>query len=111
MDLRVATPSDPIARNESIQARIGDLDLKSPENGKAKYWIDIEKKLIDEGWYAGTEMSHQAGSPSTGDEQGPERVKTGFTGEYRDVNMQWDRDIGDKDVQHRCTTNTNWCTI
>ena len=55
MDLLAPTPSDPTARDESVQARIGDLDLKSPKNGKAKQWIGTERKLTDEGWYAGTE--------------------------------------------------------
>jgi inositol-pentakisphosphate 2-kinase len=35
------------------EARIGDLDLKSPD--KAGYWKETERALIDEGWYAGTE--------------------------------------------------------
>jgi inositol-pentakisphosphate 2-kinase len=36
-----------------IEARIGDLDLKSPD--KAQYWKDTENSLIEEGWYTGTE--------------------------------------------------------
>lgn len=36
-----------------IEARIGDLDVKSPR--KAEYWKEIERALIDEGWYLGTE--------------------------------------------------------
>jgi inositol-pentakisphosphate 2-kinase len=36
-----------------IEARIGDLDLKSPD--KAQYWKDTENALIEEGWYTGTE--------------------------------------------------------
>lgn len=36
-----------------IEARIGDLDLKSPD--KAQYWKDTENALINEGWYTGTE--------------------------------------------------------
>ena len=36
-----------------IEARIGDLDLKSPN--KAQYWKDTENALINEGWYTGTE--------------------------------------------------------
>lgn len=43
----------------SVQGRIGDLDLKSPENGKAKYWIEVERKLRNEGWYTGTEHTGQ----------------------------------------------------
>lgn len=36
-----------------FEARIGDLDLKSP--AKAEYWKSIERPLIEEGWYMGTE--------------------------------------------------------
>jgi inositol-pentakisphosphate 2-kinase len=36
-----------------IEARIGDLDLKSSD--KAQYWKDTETALIEEGWYTGTE--------------------------------------------------------
>jgi inositol-pentakisphosphate 2-kinase len=36
-----------------IEARIGDLDLKSPD--KAQYWKDTENALIEEGWYTGAE--------------------------------------------------------
>lgn len=34
-------------------ARIGDLDLKSKE--KLEYWRGVERTLIEEGWYEGTE--------------------------------------------------------
>ncbi|KUL85258.1 hypothetical protein ZTR_08974 [Talaromyces verruculosus] len=40
-----------------IDIRLGDLDLKSAANGKAEYWLNIEKRLIDEGWYMGTQAS------------------------------------------------------
>jgi len=36
-----------------IIAKIGDLDLKRPE--KAEYWKSVERPLLDEGWYLGTE--------------------------------------------------------
>ena len=36
-----------------ITAKIGDLDLKLPE--KAEYWKDVERPLLEEGWYLGTE--------------------------------------------------------
>lgn len=36
-----------------IIAKIGDLDLKRPE--KAEYWKDVERPLLQEGWYMGTE--------------------------------------------------------
>ncbi|KAI4205593.1 MAG: hypothetical protein LQ350_000372 [Teloschistes chrysophthalmus] len=38
-----------------IEARLGDLDLKTPDGNKAQYWKDIEQQLINEGWYTGTE--------------------------------------------------------
>jgi len=41
--------------NTKIEARIGDLDLKSPD--KKGYWYETEKQLIDEGWYHGCENS------------------------------------------------------
>lgn len=44
----------------AIDIRLGDLDLKSAANGKAEYWLSIEKKLIDEGWYIGTQSSQVA---------------------------------------------------
>jgi hypothetical protein len=36
-----------------VTARIGDLDLKSPM--KVEYWRNVERPLVDEGWYAGAE--------------------------------------------------------
>jgi inositol-pentakisphosphate 2-kinase len=39
--------------DKNIEARLGDLDLKSPD--KAEYWKKMERKLIEEGWYQGTE--------------------------------------------------------
>ncbi|KAE8551975.1 hypothetical protein EYB25_005866 [Talaromyces marneffei] len=44
-----------------IDIRLGDLDLKSAANGKAEYWLDIERRLINEGWYMGTQPG-QAGT-------------------------------------------------
>jgi len=43
----------PSEKDTQIEARIGDLDLKSKE--KKQYWHDTEKQLIDEGWYQGLE--------------------------------------------------------
>ncbi|KAG9243495.1 inositol-pentakisphosphate 2-kinase [Calycina marina] len=40
--------------NSAIEARLGDLDLKSKE--KRQYWVDTEKALINEGWYMATEL-------------------------------------------------------
>lgn len=42
---------------EGIEARIGDLDLKSP--AKAEYWRSVEMGLIAEGWYEGMEEEVQ----------------------------------------------------
>ncbi|MCJ1297675.1 Inositol-pentakisphosphate 2-kinase [Hypocenomyce scalaris] len=39
----------------SVQARLGDLDWKSPDGKKAEYWLETERRLINEGWYMGTE--------------------------------------------------------
>ncbi|KAL8793182.1 MAG: hypothetical protein Q9195_004212 [Heterodermia aff. obscurata] len=39
----------------AIEARLGDLDLKSGRGEKAEYWIRTERRLIDEGWYTCTE--------------------------------------------------------
>ena len=36
-----------------IEARLGDLDFKQPE--KLSRWKDVERKLIDEGWYLNAE--------------------------------------------------------
>ena len=44
-----------IPRSGPIEARLGDLDLKSSTEAKVEYWKGIERRLIDEGWYIGTE--------------------------------------------------------
>jgi inositol-pentakisphosphate 2-kinase len=44
-----------LSSDAEVQARIGDLDLKSCENGKAKYWVNTEAGLKSGGWYSGTE--------------------------------------------------------
>ncbi|MCJ1280180.1 Inositol-pentakisphosphate 2-kinase [Puttea exsequens] len=38
-----------------IEARLGDLDLKSSIEGKAHYWRDLERRLVNGGWYMATE--------------------------------------------------------
>lgn len=38
----------------SIEARLGDLDLKLP--ARLKKWRDVEQSLIDGGWYTNTEI-------------------------------------------------------
>lgn len=45
----------PLHRDRAIEARLGDLDLKSSAGKKAEYWRSLESSLIDEGWYTGTE--------------------------------------------------------
>ena len=45
----------PRSGNGKIEARFGDLDLKSPKGGKAEYWRGLERRLIHEGWYTQTE--------------------------------------------------------
>ena len=39
----------------AVEARLGDLDLKSSHVEKAEYWKATERRLIDEGWYTCTE--------------------------------------------------------
>lgn len=39
---------------DSIDARLGDLDLKTGER-KAEYWRGLERELIEGGWYTATE--------------------------------------------------------
>lgn len=41
--------------DKDIEARLGDLDLKTSSGKKAEYWRSLEKRLIDEGWYTATE--------------------------------------------------------
>lgn len=40
---------------EGVEAKVGDLDLKTGEAGKWEYWEAVESTLADGGWYAGTE--------------------------------------------------------
>lgn len=40
-----------------VEIRLGDLDLKTGAGGKAQYWLDLESKLISEGWYTGANGS------------------------------------------------------
>ncbi|KAL8908578.1 MAG: hypothetical protein Q9171_005375 [Xanthocarpia ochracea] len=40
-----------------IEARLGDLDLKTPDGGKGDYWRETEQQLINEGWYTATEKT------------------------------------------------------
>jgi inositol-pentakisphosphate 2-kinase len=41
------------AGEDGIEARLGDLDFKQPE--KLKRWKEVERQLIDDGWYVNTE--------------------------------------------------------
>ncbi|KAJ5414358.1 Inositol-pentakisphosphate 2-kinase [Penicillium cosmopolitanum] len=53
MTLRDCTMFIKIPGNESepVEIRLGDLDLKTGAGGKAQYWRDLERQLIDGGWY------------------------------------------------------------
>lgn len=44
-------------KNERLEAKIGDLDLKSGK--KVGYWKGWEEKLSKEGWYTGEEVEKQ----------------------------------------------------
>ncbi len=44
----------------TIEARLGDLDLKSPTGIKVEYWRNLEEQLIDGGWYTATEKGNAA---------------------------------------------------
>ncbi|KAH8591806.1 inositol-pentakisphosphate 2-kinase [Bisporella sp. PMI_857] len=39
-----------------MEARLGDMDLKSKD--KQGYWYEMEKQLIDDGWYTEGEANH-----------------------------------------------------
>lgn len=39
-------------KDSNVELRLGDLDLKNEE--KMSKWADLERRLIDERWYAGT---------------------------------------------------------
>ncbi|KAG6986629.1 hypothetical protein G7Y79_00075g099010 [Physcia stellaris] len=45
----------PYDNNEDVELRLGDFDLKSSGAGKADYWRNTERKLVEEGWYTATE--------------------------------------------------------
>ena len=48
-------------RQGTVEARLGDLDLKTSGGKKAEYWRSLERRLIDEGWYSATEKDKSAG--------------------------------------------------
>ncbi len=43
-----------------IEARLGDLDLKTSNGKKAEYWRSLERQLIEGGWYRATEKDNVA---------------------------------------------------
>ncbi|KAI9884241.1 MAG: hypothetical protein M1823_003964 [Watsoniomyces obsoletus] len=53
-------------KDEGIEIRLGDLDLKTPKGGKAAYWRGIEEELINGGWYTATETSSSSQLPNGG---------------------------------------------
>lgn len=48
--MTMSSPSTP------MEIKLGDLDLKAPDGGKAPYWRSVEESLIREGWYTGTDV-------------------------------------------------------
>ena len=108
---------------------------KSPENGKAKYWIDAEKKLREGGWYAGTEQKSKVNgyrppvirkASSVGDKRKHAEVegeiadgrKIGSTGEPVEVLVERERDeeglggeVVDGEIGVIDAGNARWCTF
>lgn len=41
-----------------VEAKLGDLDLKNSE-AKLGYWMELERDLAEQGFYAGTESPRQ----------------------------------------------------
>jgi inositol-pentakisphosphate 2-kinase len=52
-DCTVFVKFPPKDSGRKVEARLGDLDLKS--EGKKEYWRSTELALIEEGWYEGKE--------------------------------------------------------
>ncbi|KAJ5478638.1 hypothetical protein N7530_004147 [Penicillium desertorum] len=63
MTLRDCTMFIKIPHDErsSVEIRLGDLDLKTGAGKKADYWRDLETRLIDQGWYRGSNISQNSG--------------------------------------------------
>ncbi|KAL9054470.1 MAG: hypothetical protein Q9162_004116 [Coniocarpon cinnabarinum] len=40
-----------INANDSLEGKLGDFDLKTPEQGRVQYWKSVEQGLIDGGFY------------------------------------------------------------
>ena len=51
----------PMTGHTKVEARLGDLDLKTSGGKKAEYWRNLERRLIDEGWYSATENDNSGG--------------------------------------------------
>lgn len=51
--LRFSADGDWSGDEGEVEARLGDLDLKSPD--KAGYWEETERGLVEGGWYEGIE--------------------------------------------------------
>lgn len=54
--LRSQIPHD---EKSATEIRLGDLDLKTGDGGKAEYWLDLETQLIDEDWYLGSNSGQE----------------------------------------------------
>nr|KMM64063.1 inositol-pentakisphosphate 2-kinase [Coccidioides posadasii RMSCC 3488] len=63
MTLRDCTMFVKVPRDEAEtpEVRLGDLDFKSGTGGKLEYWRGIETRLIEDGWYQGTDAAMEDG--------------------------------------------------
>ncbi|KAF8475683.1 inositol-pentakisphosphate 2-kinase-domain-containing protein [Kalaharituber pfeilii] len=129
LKIDLSKPSPPVVgiSDDTVQGRIGDLDLKSPDNGKAKYWIEVEKRLNDEGWYKGTERHIQRPNSSRkvstlGDKRKHEEVegtviegrKISGTCEPVEVIVERERDeegLGGANGQCDSNGQVRWCIL
>jgi inositol-pentakisphosphate 2-kinase len=57
----LTTQQIPHDEKSPVEIRLGDLDLKTGAGGKAGYWRDLETRLIDQGWYRGSNISQDSG--------------------------------------------------
>jgi inositol-pentakisphosphate 2-kinase len=53
------------------EVRLADLDLKSSGGGKLERWAKMERRLLEEGWYMGTENAESQGQRFCRALQGP----------------------------------------
>ena len=49
-----------------MEARLGDLDMKSSGEGKGEYWRKMERVLIEEGWYTNRLVDVDSMNPGCG---------------------------------------------